>query len=343
MRVIYGKKDRPDKSHILIIRGFSDESLLYFSEHVEKYPTWGLILCMDVDQEPGTRYWSITKRVEIKETPIHQIVSMFSGVQDSEVIKEVIRRFPAYNEDDDPIVEESAPCTKSTTDILGAIASLEEVSATMMKKRWGGSSTRIPNPEEYRRMFGVFPGEKLIPDTSLPVKVMQFSYSMSKTELVERFRDFYYTDRKDILKHIPPEVIRRMKYAFIERIIDCENFWDISVMDDYRGGPEITNFVIRMGIAPMGDMAEKRSEVTSVSPYRDSSPIAPYYYGTSPVHMRPFMDVPSESLEKLRDAISAPISKESHMRDSLGILDKMKDLGGLYDEILSIKKEKSDK
>lgn len=32
MRVIYGELDKPDKTHILIIRGISDESIDYFKE-----------------------------------------------------------------------------------------------------------------------------------------------------------------------------------------------------------------------------------------------------------------------------------------------------------------------
>ena len=72
MRAIYGKPDNPDSSHILIIRGVDVYSIDYFTEHVKKYPTWGLILAWDADE---VSYFAEAMVKTLPQTSIHQFVS----------------------------------------------------------------------------------------------------------------------------------------------------------------------------------------------------------------------------------------------------------------------------
>ena len=116
MRAIYGKPDNPDSSHILIIRGVDVYSIDYFTEHVKKYPTWGLILAWDADE---VSYFAEAMVKTLPQTSIHQFVSdIFSC--DEDLIRYVLTRFPKYNEDLDPTDAESYiptpppfPCSRS--------------------------------------------------------------------------------------------------------------------------------------------------------------------------------------------------------------------------------------
>lgn len=285
MRIIYGKKNRPDKSHILIIRGVSDESLAYFKEHVEKYPTWGLVLCLEKGQEPATIYWSEEYGPDkVSETPIHKIWCRYGDAPDDYVIHEVLREFPEYDDDKDPIIEEpKKEAPKPSTDFMdamtGASRAMSGLSSAM--GRFGGRPPHRPDPERYKEMFGVYPGEPIRPDTSMPVKVMQMAHEMDGRE-IERFID---RDRlrgypeEDLIKHIPPEILRRIKHEMIEKLIDCENFWDIDVMEvaHYDGPYPKIAFVLRMGIAPMGDIAKDRRRYESPAMRRPDGFRIPYF------------------------------------------------------------------
>ncbi len=87
MRAIYGKPDNPDSSHILIIRGVDVYSIDYFTEHVKKYPTWGLILAWDADE---VSYFAEAMVKTLPQTSIHQFVSdIFSC--DEDIPEDVLR------------------------------------------------------------------------------------------------------------------------------------------------------------------------------------------------------------------------------------------------------------
>lgn len=103
MRAIYGKPDNPSSAHILIIRGVDAYSIDYFTEHVKKYPTWGLILAWDGDE---LSYFAEAMIKTLPQTSIHQFVSnLFSC--DEDLIRYVLSRFPKYNEELDPTDTES--------------------------------------------------------------------------------------------------------------------------------------------------------------------------------------------------------------------------------------------
>ena len=103
MRAIYGKPDNPSSAHILIIRGVDAYSIDYFTEHVKKYPTWGLILTWD-----GDEYFAEAMIKTLPQTSIHQFVSnLFSC--DEDLIRYVLSRFPKYNEESDPTTESYIP------------------------------------------------------------------------------------------------------------------------------------------------------------------------------------------------------------------------------------------
>lgn len=103
MRVIYGKLDNPSSAHILIIRGVDAHSIDYFTEHVKKYPTWGLILTWDGDE---LSYFAEPMIKTLPQTSIHQFVSNIFP-SDEDLIRYVLSRFPKYNEESDPTDTES--------------------------------------------------------------------------------------------------------------------------------------------------------------------------------------------------------------------------------------------
>lgn len=307
-------KDRPDKSHILIIRGMSDESLNYFKHHVDKYPTWGLVLCLDEDQEPTTIYWSYEYGPgKVLETPIHKIWCSFGGATDDYVIREVLNEFPEYDEDSDPIIEEPEKKSK-WTDLKPSADDFVDAMSMAVKSmgglgeaigRFGSRGSRGMDGEQHKEMFGVYPGERMRPDTNMPVKVMKFMYEMGGMELrrhidMDRMRG---VPEEDISARLPPELIRRMKHEIIERIIECENFWDIECIEFASMDMPYPNIrmVVRMAIAPMGDIAKDRPRVSggmSVRP--DHRP----YFGSYPYGLRPEemeMKIPMD--ERLREEL----------------------------------------
>ena len=98
MRVIFGVKDRPCGSYILIARGIDSEALEYFEHHKKTYPTWGFILVTELGEDMPL--------LTLEQTAIHRIIR--SGSDDESVIKTIKRLFPPYSEDCDPIID--SPC-----------------------------------------------------------------------------------------------------------------------------------------------------------------------------------------------------------------------------------------
>lgn len=266
----------------------SDESLSYFKHHVDKYPTWGLVLCLEKGQEPATIYWSSEYGPDkIKETPIHKIQCRYGDAPDDYVIHEVLREFPEYDDDSDPLVEEPKwrEPAEPSTDMVDAMSMASKAMHDMGSAmgRFGGGRGRPPreiDPEKHKEMFGVYPGEPIRPDTSMPVKIMQFIYTMDMRELerycpMDRLRGLH---PEDIPKRLPPELLRRIKHEMIEQLINCDSFWDVELMEIADMSPfERMNFVVRMGIAPMGDVAKSRSE-ERIRPRYDSP-----YFGSGSV------------------------------------------------------------
>lgn len=315
MRVIYGKKDRPDKSHILIIRGVSDESLNYFKHHVDKYPTWGLVLCLDEDQKPATIYWSEEYGPgKVSETPIHKIWCSLGDAPDDYVIHEVLREFPEYDEDSDPIIEESKKKSVGSDLKTPADDFLDSMSMAAKSMRGLGEAMGrfgerlLSDRDRYKEMFGVYPGERMRPDTNMPVKVMQFTHEMSGMELrryidIDMERSTRGVPTEDISARLPPELVRRMKYKLIESIIECENFWDIKCIECAsmdRPYPNV-QMVVRMAIAPMGDIAKDRPCVSGEMSMRlEPRP----HYGSFPYVLHPEeMEIKIPMDERLREEL----------------------------------------
>lgn len=279
----------------------SDESLSYFKHHVDKYPTWGLVLCLEKGQEPATIYWSPEYGPDkVKETSIHKIQCRYGDAPDDYVIHEVLKEFPEYDDDSDPLVEEPKEKSKwrepaePSTDAIDAMSMATKAMRDMGSAmgRFGGGRGRPPreiDPEKHKEMFGVYPGEPIRPDTSMPVKVMQFTYTMDIRELerygpMDRLRGLH---PEDIPKRLSPELLRRIKHEMIEQLINCDSFWDVELMDTVDMSPfGRMNFVVRMGIAPMGDVAKSRRE-ERIRPRYDSP-----YFGSGSVS--PLTKIPGD-------------------------------------------------
>lgn len=131
MRAIYGKPDNPSSAHILIIRGVDAYSIDYFTEHVKKYPTWGLILTWD-----GDEYFAEAMIKTLPQTSIHQFVSnLFSC--DEDLIRYVLSRFPKYNEESDPTTESYIPppisCMRSEPRFPLLLRGRQKISIMMLR------------------------------------------------------------------------------------------------------------------------------------------------------------------------------------------------------------------
>ena len=106
MRIIYGEDF--SNTHIVIVRFLPGEDANRFLEQfIEKYPTIG---CQMFPECRGVEVSSFTTTSEmyglIKTVHRVYLYGEFSGLADPQLINMVLKEFPAYNEDDDPIVED---------------------------------------------------------------------------------------------------------------------------------------------------------------------------------------------------------------------------------------------
>lgn len=106
MRIIYGEDF--SNTHIVIVRYLPGEDANRFLEQfIEKHPTIGCQMFMECRGAEVSSFTTTSEMYGLIKT-LHRVYlyKEFSGLADPQLINMVLKEFPAYNEDDDPIVED---------------------------------------------------------------------------------------------------------------------------------------------------------------------------------------------------------------------------------------------
>lgn len=249
MRVIYGKLNRPDKTHLLIIRGFDRDSWEYFQKHIIKYPTWGIVVC----EEAGiTR--EDTDLVSV-DNAIHKFLDGWQHLSDDEVIRNVLNIFPEYDDDLDPEVSPSPyeRLREATSKASEAMGSFEEAA------------------KEYLRPPVYSPS---IRDDRMPVKIISNEVKINSLEY-ERLLE--HSGPSTAVSKLPKELEYRIKRAVLENLLENDVFWDIQVVEEYDTSYPGTTLRVqtRLAVAPLADVARER-EISRPHVYPE---VAKDYFG----------------------------------------------------------------
>lgn len=101
MRAILGTPGAPGSAYMLVLRGL--DSVEYLKYHAKEYPTWGCLVFPE-DKMRGVDIEEFSLGETIKYSPIHQLFSdlKYAYISDEHLLKWVRKKFPPFDEDDDP-------------------------------------------------------------------------------------------------------------------------------------------------------------------------------------------------------------------------------------------------